>query len=361
MNLSSDPSPRTTLAAHPDGVVPFRNSQTVLEVRDLAVHFFTDYGLLKAVDGINYSLNSGETLAIVGESGSGKSVGALALIGLVPSPGKIVSGRVLFNGADLAQTSEGDLRKIRGNRIAMIFQDPLTSLNPVMNIGNQIGEVIRGHQGASRSQARQRAIELLEQVEIPRARERIGDYPHQLSGGMRQRVMIAMAIALEPAVLIADEPTTALDVTVQAQILLLLKGLQKDSRMGLILITHDLGVVAEHAETVAVMYAGKIAEYAPVNELYAKPYHPYSIGLMNSIARLDRERTGPLKPIQGQPPSMIRVPSGCPFHPRCAHAREVCISDYPDLLPTLEDPQRLAACHFAGDLPPPRSRDQIER
>lgn len=356
-----DPSPRAVLAAHPDEVVPFKNSETVLEVRDLAVHFFTDYGLLRAVDGINYSLNSGETLAIVGESGSGKSVGALALIGLVPPPGKIVTGRILFNGQDLAQASESDLRRVRGNRIAMIFQDPLTSLNPVMSIGNQIGEVIRAHQGAGRSQARRRAIELLEQVEIPRARERIGDYPHQFSGGMRQRVMIAMAIALEPTVLIADEPTTALDVTVQAQILLLLKGLQQDSHMGLILITHDLGVVAEHAETVAVMYAGKIAEYAPVNELYSEPFHPYSVGLMNSIARLDRERTGPLKPIQGHPPSMTRIPSGCPFHPRCAHAQEVCASDYPDLLPTMNDPRRLAACHFAGDLPPPRSRDQIER
>ncbi len=355
MNPMTDPAPRTALARGSDQVVPFKNSKTVLEVRDLAVHFFTDYGVVRAVDGVNYSLNSGETLAIVGESGSGKSVGALAVIGLVPPPGKVVTGKILFNGQDLAQASEHDLRKVRGNAIAMIFQDPLTSLNPVLNIGTQIGEVIRAHTGASRQRARRRAVELLDQVEIPRAAERIGDYPHQFSGGMRQRVMIAMAIALEPSVLIADEPTTALDVTVQAQILLLLKGLQLDSQMGLILITHDLGVVAEHADTVAVMYAGRIAEYAPVGDLYSNPHHPYSLGLMNSLPLLHRERTGPLQPIPGQPPSMINVPSGCPFHPRCAYARDLCVSDYPALLPTMNDPRRLAACHFAGNLPQPRS------
>jgi len=347
-------APRTAVAPHPDSVVPFKNSETVLEVRDLAVHFFTDYGVLKAVDGINYTVNPGETLAIVGESGSGKSVGALAVLGLVPPPGKILSGQIIFQGQDLAQASEEELRRVRGNRIAMIFQDPLTSLNPVLSIGNQIAEVIRAHQGASRRQARTRAVELLEQVEIPRANQRFGDYPHQFSGGMRQRVMIAMAIALEPAVLIADEPTTALDVTVQAQILDLLKGLQLDSKMGLILITHDLGVVAEHADTVAVMYAGKVAEYAEVANIYAKPYHPYSIGLLGSIARLDQKRTETLQTIPGQPPSLVSVPSGCPFHPRCAFSQDVCKVEYPELLPTEHSLRRLAACHFAGNLPAPR-------
>jgi oligopeptide transport system ATP-binding protein len=344
--------------APPRAPLPFRTASTLLEVRDLSVYFFTDFGTVKAVDGINYTVNPGETVAIVGESGSGKSVSSLALMGLVPPPGKVVSGSVLFQGRDLLELDEDELRKIRGNRISMIFQDPLTSLNPVFSVGKQIGEVLRIHEGVSRRQALRRAVELLEIVGIPNATERAGDFPHQFSGGMRQRVMIAMAIAMSPALLIADEPTTALDVTVQAQILELLKSLQQEFGMALILITHDLGMVAEHADAVAVMYAGKIAEYARIGDVYYNPLHPYTIGLMSSLARLDRERTGRLMPIRGSPPSLIFVPAGCPFHPRCDYARKVCIREYPDLLARTGDPQHLAACHFAGDLPEPIRRDE---
>ncbi|HVF11621.1 MAG TPA: ABC transporter ATP-binding protein, partial [Actinomycetota bacterium] len=240
------------------------------------------------------------------------------------------------------------------NRITMIFQDPLTSLNPVFTVGRQIGEVIEIHQGVSRSQAKKRAIELLEIVGIPRASDRAGDYPHQFSGGMRQRVMIATAIAMSPSLLIADEPTTALDVTVQAQILDLLTNLQSEFEMAMILITHDLGLVAEHADTVVVMYAGKVAEYAKVDDLYYQAEHPYSLGLMSSLARLDREPEGRLRPIRGTPPSLIRVPPGCSFHPRCDYAQEICTVDYPDLLPRTSDPKHLTACHFAGALPEPK-------
>lgn len=342
-----------------DLLTPFRTRETLLEVRDLAVHFFTDFGLVKAVDGINYTVNAGETVAVVGESGSGKSVGAMAVMGLVAPPGRIVRGSIHFKGRDLVKTSEEQLRRIRGNDITMIFQDPLTSLNPVFNIGNQISEVVRLHEGVGRSQAKRRAVELLELVGIPRAKERIGDYPHQFSGGMRQRVMIAMAIAMQPSILIADEPTTALDVTVQAQILGLLTSLQSEFQMGLILITHDLGMVAEHADRVAVMYAGKIAEYTDVDDVYYEPLHPYAMGLMSSIARLDRDRTNRLNPIPGQPPSLIFVPPGCPFHPRCPYARKICSEEYPRLLPRTGDPRHLAACHFAGDLPEPTRREPL--
>lgn len=351
----TQPAPDGSPWAASNPLIPFRRPNTVLEVTDLGVHFFTDFGTVKAVDGINYTVSPGETLAIVGESGSGKSVGALAVIGLVPPPGRIVSGRAMFKGQDIAAMDEGELRRIRGNEIAMIFQDPLTSLNPVFTIGNQIGEVLRTHEGIRKREARRRAIELLALVGIPRPDERVDDYPHQFSGGMRQRAMIAMAISMRPSILIADEPTTALDVTVQAQILELLNSLQQEFQMGMIIITHDLGVVAEYADTVAVMYAGKIAEYSLVDDVYYKPLHPYSIGLMESIARLDQERTERLKPIRGQPPSLIRVPSGCPFHPRCPYAQEVCTTDYPDLLPRTGDPRHLAACHFAGALPEPVS------
>jgi oligopeptide/dipeptide ABC transporter ATP-binding protein len=344
--------------ATPIAPQPFRTTQTLLEVRDLRVHFFTDYGTVKAVDGINYTVNPGETVAIVGESGSGKSVSSLAVMGLVPPPGKVVSGSVLFQGRNLLELDEDELRKIRGNRISMIFQDPLTSLNPVFSVGKQVAEVLRIHEKISRRQAHQRAVELLQIVDIPNADERASDFPHQFSGGMRQRVMIAMAIAMSPALLIADEPTTALDVTVQAQILGLLKSLQQEFGMALILITHDLGMVAEHADTVAVMYAGKIAEYAPIGEVYYNPLHPYTMGLMSSLARLDQERSGRLRPIRGSPPSLIFVPPGCPFHPRCDYAREVCVREYPDLLARTGDPQHLAACHFAGDLPEPIRRDE---
>lgn len=340
-------------------LLPFRRSDTVLEITDLRVHFFTDFGTVKAVDGINYTVSPGETLAIVGESGSGKSVSAMAIMGLVPPPGKVVSGRVLFKGQELIDLEEEQLRRLRGNEIAMIFQDPLSSLNPVFKIGRQIGEVLETHEGLSRRAARRRAIDLLELVGIPLPAERVDDYPHQFSGGMRQRAMIAMAISMRPSILIADEPTTALDVTVQAQILELLDTLQKEFQMGLIIITHDLGVVAEYADAVAVMYAGKIAEYSLVDDVYYRPQHPYSIGLMESIARLDRERTERLHPIKGQPPSLIRVPSGCPFHPRCPYVREVCVDQYPDLLARTGDNRHLSACHFSGNLPEPLSSQEI--
>lgn len=332
---------------------PFKTSETLLEVTDLRVYFHTDFGLVKAVDGINYTVDPAQTLAIVGESGSGKSVEALAVMGLVPPPGVIESGSVVFQGRDLVRMDENDLRSVRGNDIAMIFQDPLTSLNPVYTVGHQIAEVVRTHEDVSRRDARRRAIELLDTVGIPNAAERHGDYPHQFSGGMRQRVMIAMGIAMRPALLIADEPTTALDVTVQAQILDLLASLQQEFHMALVIITHDLGVVAEHADIVAVMYAGKIAEYARVDDIYGETQHPYSLGLMASIARLDRERVARLKPIRGAPPSLIRVPSGCPFHPRCDYAREICMEEYPRLFARTGDSQHVAACHFAGDLPEP--------
>lgn len=333
---------------------PIPESGLVLEVRDLAVHFFTDFGVVKAVDGITYTVGAGETLAVVGESGSGKSVGALALLGLVPPPGRITSGSILFQEEELVGLDEHAFREIRGNEIAMIFQDPLTSLNPVFSVGYQIAEVIRAHKGGGRAQAMARATELLELVGIPRASERLHDYPHQFSGGMRQRAMIAMAIALSPALLIADEPTTALDVTVQAQILELLASLQQEFSMGMILITHDLGIVADHADRVAVMYAGKVAEYADVDEVYYNPLHPYSMGLMESLARLDRERTSKLNPIPGHPPSLVLVPPGCPFHPRCRYAQEICEIEYPNLAQRTIDPRHLSACHFAGDLPEPR-------
>jgi oligopeptide transport system ATP-binding protein len=333
-----------------EGTVPGR---PLLEVDDLRIHFPTDYGVVKAVDGIGYSVEQGETLAIVGESGSGKSVGALGIMGLVPPPGRVVSGSIRFNGVNLLELGDDEMRKLRGNRIVMIFQDPLTSLNPVQTVGRQVAEVLLVHGEKSRRQARRRAVELLKMVGIQNAEERSGNYPHQFSGGMRQRVMIAMAIALSPALIIADEPTTALDVTIQAQILELLKSLQQEFGMSLILITHDLGMVAEHADQVAVMYAGHIVETAPVNDLYYQPLHPYSLGLLGSIARLDRERKERLNPIQGQPPSLIRVPPGCPFHPRCVYARKVCIEDYPELAVRTGDPAHPAACHFAGDLPAP--------
>ena len=337
-----------------DDLLPFKSAETLLEVRDLKVHFLTDFGTVKAVDGINFTVNPGETLAIVGESGSGKSVTAMAILGLVASPGKIVGGSILFKDRELVGLDEDRFRSIRGNEIAMIFQDPLTSLNPVMSVGRQVAEVLQTHEGLSKRQAKKRAVELFQLVGLPRPEERAHEYPHQFSGGMRQRVMIAMGISMKPSILIADEATTALDVTVQAQILDLLVSLQKEFHMGLILITHDLGVVAEHADNVAVMYAGKVAEYSHVDETFYRPLHPYTMGLMSSIARLDKGRTKRLLPIRGQPPSLVNVPPGCPFHPRCPYAREICMETYPHLLARTGDLTHLAACHFAGDLPEPR-------
>jgi oligopeptide transport system ATP-binding protein len=316
----------------------------LLEVENLHVEFRTDYGIVNAVNGISYTLDPRETLAILGESGSGKSVSAQAIMGIIDTPpGFVTQGSIRFNGTDLLKVDESERRKVRGKEIAMIFQDALTSLNPVFSVGNQIGEMFRVHQGMSKGDAKKKAIELMDRVRIPLAKERAGDYPHQFSGGMRQRVMIAMALSLDPKILIADEPTTALDVTVQAQIMDLLAELQKDTGMGLILITHDLGVVADVSDRLAVMYAGKIVEMGSVYDVYGNPAHPYTEGLLASIPRVDQKGEN-LDPIKGAPPNLMRIPPGCSFHPRCPYAREVCTKEVP---PLYEVPGgRLSACHF---------------
>jgi oligopeptide/dipeptide ABC transporter ATP-binding protein len=322
-----------------------------LEVRDLHVEFHTREGVAKAVNGVNYTVGAGETLAVLGESGSGKSVTAQAIMGILDMPpGKISQGEILFRGQDMLKMSEGERRKIRGAKIAMIFQDALSALNPVMSVGFQLGEMFRFHQGLSRKEAKAKSIELMDRVRIPAARERVGDYPHQFSGGMRQRIMIAMALALEPDLIIADEPTTALDVTVQAQVMDLLAELQREFNMGLILITHDLGVVADVADKIAVMYAGRIVETAPVHELYKRPAHPYTRGLLDSIPRLD-QKGQQLYAIQGLPPSLLKIPAGCAFNPRCPKARDICRTEVPPLAPVTEQdgtdlPGRGSACHF---------------
>ncbi len=297
----------------------------LLEVKDLRTQFHTQDGIVKAVNGISYEVNEGETVAIVGESGCGKSVGVLSIMRLIPQPpGKIVGGQVLFEGRDLLKLPEDQLRGIRGNRISMVFQDPMTSLNPVLTIGKQVGEALEVHQGLNQSEARRRTVELLSLVGIPEAADRLDDYPHQFSGGMRQRAMIAMALSCNPQLLIADEPTTALDVTIQAQIIELIKQLRDEFGMAIIWITHDLGIVAGLADRVLVMYAGNIIESAPVTELYANPRHPYTVGLLRSVPRLDSERSGRLIPIDGLPPDLIGLPDACPFAPRCAFATEQC-------------------------------------
>ncbi|MCD6289598.1 MAG: ABC transporter ATP-binding protein [Anaerolineae bacterium] len=316
---------------------------TLLEVKDLRTQFFTQDGVVHAVNGISYELHRGETLAIVGESGCGKSVSVLSLIRLIPQPpGKIVGGEVWFDGQDLLKLDEDDLRRIRGNRIAMIFQDPMTSLNPVLTIGQQVEEALQLHLGMSKHQARQRSIELLEMVGIPDAAARIDDYPHQFSGGMRQRVMIAMGLSCNPEILIADQPTTALDVTIQAQIVDLVKRLKNEVGMAIIWITHDLGVVAGLAERVIVMYAGYIVEEAEVNDLYADPRHPYTLGLLRSIPRLDRVRQEKLQPIEGLPPDLLDPPKGCPFAPRCKYRIDRCWEENPPL--RVVAPNHRAAC-----------------
>jgi len=303
----------------------------LLEVRGLKTYFYTEDGVVPAVDGVDFSLDKGETLGIVGESGCGKSVTSLSIMRLVPSPpGKIVSGKILFKGEDLVKKSEAGMREIRGNDISMIFQEPMTSLNPVFTIGNQITEVIELHQGLSKQQAINKAIEMLKLVGIPSAEQRINEYPHQLSGGMRQRVMIAMALACNPELLIADEPTTALDVTIQAQILELMKDLKKKLGTAIILITHDLGVVAEMAENVLVMYAGKVVEYADVKSLFKDPKHPYTIGLLGSIPRLDVVKKK-LHVIKGVVPNPFEMPEGCRFNPRCDYAKDICRQKEPPL------------------------------
>jgi oligopeptide transport system ATP-binding protein len=305
---------------------------TLLEVKNLETQFFTQDGVVKAVNGISYTLDEGETLGIVGESGCGKSVGVMSLIRLIPSPpGKIVGGEVYFDGQDLLKASDEEIRSIRGNKIAMIFQDPMTSLNPVLTIGRQIGEALELHLGMDKKQAKRRTIELLELVGIPSAADRIDDYPHQFSGGMRQRVMIAMGLSCNPQMLIADEPTTALDVTIQAQIVDLVKRLRDEIGMAIIWITHDLGVVAGLADRMVVMYAGFIVEEAPVKELYRDPRHPYTIGLLSSLPRLDEDRPHQLSSIEGLPPDLINLPTGCPFYARCNYRIDRCATEVPPL------------------------------
>ena len=296
----------------------------LLEVKGLRTHFFTDDGVVRAVDGLDFTLDKGKTLGIVGESGCGKSVSALSIMRLISPPGRIVEGEIFFQGGDLTQLPEEAMRKIRGNSISMIFQEPMTSLNPVFTVGDQIMEAIRLHQGASKAEARNRAIELLETVKIPAAETRVDEYPYQMSGGMRQRVIIAMALACNPKLLIADEPTTALDVTIQAQILDLLKELQDEFGMSIILITHDLGVIAESADDVVVMYASKVVEYAVAEELYTEPLHPYTHGLFNSRPDLGMSKEEKLSVIPGTVPNPLRFPVGCKFHPRCPLAVDRC-------------------------------------
>jgi peptide/nickel transport system ATP-binding protein len=319
-------------------------STPLLEVKDLKVHFPTDDGLVKAVDGVSFSVTQGETLGVVGESGSGKSVTFLTVMGLVDRKVATIEGQILFRGQNLLETPVEEMRNIRGSKISMVFQDPMTSLHPFYKVGAQIVEAIQVHQRISKQDAWSQAVEMLNLVGIPRPKERASQYPHEFSGGMRQRAMIAMALALNPDLLIADEPTTALDVTVQAQILDLIGRLRDEFDAAVVIITHDLGVVAEHSDDVMVMYAGKIAEYGTRDDVYYSAHHPYTWGLLQSITRLDQPRTERLRPIPGLPPSLIFVPSGCPFHPRCPHVMDVCREEVPQLL--REDGKHASACHL---------------
>jgi len=306
--------------------------KSILEVKDLRTYFYTRDGVVRSVDGVSFSISEGETLAIVGESGCGKSVTSLSLLRLIPSPpGKIVSGSVLYHGKDLLKLSDDEMRDIRGDKISMIFQEPMTSLNPVLTVGRQIGEVLELHRHCTKEQAHERILELLKLVNISEPERRINEYPHQLSGGMRQRIMIAMALACDPEILIADEPTTALDVTIQAQILNLIRELRDRTRAAIILITHDLGVVAEMAQRVVVMYAGRKVEEASVFDLFAKPMHPYTLGLLNSMPRLDDSSSKRLVEIPGMVPSMRTEIVGCAFAPRCSEASERCLIESPVL------------------------------
>jgi peptide/nickel transport system ATP-binding protein len=321
----------------------------ILSVRDLKVHFSTEDGVVKAVDGLSFDLRKGRTLGIVGESGSGKSVSNLAILGLHNPEKTAVSGEIVFEGAQLAGAKESTMQKLRGNQIAMIFQDPLTSLSPYYTVGEQIAETYRRHTGASKRRARQRAIEMLTKVGIPQPDRRADDYPHNFSGGMRQRAMIAIALCCDPALLIADEPTTALDVTVQAQILDLLRDLQSEFNTAIILITHDMGVVAQMADDVLVMYAGRCVERGSVREVLKTPRHPYSWGLLSSIPHLTGDVDTPLVPVRGTPPSLIDMPTGCPFNPRCDFSSRVpaerCTTERPALLPS---DGHGSACHLSA-------------
>ena len=315
----------------------------LLEISNLTTHFFTQDGVVKAVDGISYELEEGEVLGVVGESGCGKSVHALSIMRLVPSPpGRTVAGEVLFEGEDLLTMDDAEMRNIRGNRIAMVFQEPMTSLNPVLTIGRQLTETLELHQKMNKHQARERAADLLQTVGIPDAAQRLVDYPHQFSGGMRQRVMIAMALSCNPKLIIADEPTTALDVTIQAQILELMQDLARDFGTAMIIITHNLGVVARYADNVNVMYAGKIIETGSSQEIYHNPKHPYTLALLNSVPRLDASERIRLDVIEGLPPDLVNLAEGCSFAPRCKYAYDRCI----DESPVLEDalPGHTTAC-----------------
>jgi peptide/nickel transport system ATP-binding protein len=326
----------------------------LLEVEDLKVHFETEDGVVKAVDGISYSVDRGQTLGIVGESGSGKSVSSLTVMGLSRSRNARISGTVRFDGKDLLSASDEEIRSIRGNDVAMIFQDPLSSLHPFFKVGAQIAEAVRAHRDVSKAQAWDRAVEMLDRVGIPEPRRRAEAYPHEFSGGMRQRAMIAMALANDPKLLIADEPTTALDVTVQAQILELIERLQSEFDTAVVVITHDLGVVAEMADEIAVMYAGRIVERAPAETIFAAPEHPYTWGLLSSIPRLDTPRGEELVPIPGRPPSLINLPGGCSFHPRCAYAEPSHKTIEPTLDPVPGSKDHLVACLLA-----PQTRRQL--
>jgi oligopeptide transport system ATP-binding protein len=339
-------APQPTSQAQGDG--DFTGTGPLLEVKDLHVEFRTKQGVAQAINGLNFTLEAGETLAILGESGSGKSVTAQTIMGILDMPpGHIAGGEIRYRGQDLLAMKPEQRRRLRGVNISMIFQDALSSLNPVLPVGWQIAEMFRVHQKMRRRPARQRAIELMKRVGIPAAEQRVGDYAHQFSGGMRQRIMIAMAIALNPDVLIADEPTTALDVTVQAQVMRLLKELQTENNMGLILITHDLGVVADVADKIAVMYAGRVMEAADVYEIYARPGHPYTKGLLESLPRIDAagER---LNAIPGLPPSLTDMPPGCPFSPRCLYATDLCRNEMPELLPIVGE--HTSACHYREEM-----------
>ncbi|KRE42066.1 ABC transporter ATP-binding protein [Knoellia sp. Soil729] len=340
-------STSTTKSAIPESNYKAGADGLLLEVEDLFVEFHTPEGVARAINGVSFDLRQGETLAILGESGSGKSVTAQAIMGILDMPPAVIpSGAIRYCGQDLLTMNQEQRRKSRGPEISMIFQDALSSLNPTFPVGWQIGEMFRQHRGMNRSDAYAQAVRLMERVAIPGAKDRVKNYPHQFSGGMRQRIMIAMAIALDPAVLIADEPTTALDVTVQAQIMALLAELQEERQMGLILITHDLGVVADVADRAAVMYAGRIVARAGIEDLYAHPAHPYTRGLLESIPRLD-QKGQTLAAIGGLPPNLTRIPSGCTFHPRCRMAQDICRTEEPALR-TVGNQQ--SACHFAEEV-----------
>ena len=331
------------------------NSQVVLELRDLRVAFRTEEGELQAARGVNLKLQRGEVLAIVGESGSGKTVTAQTILGLTRQKTATHSGKIIYDGRDLVTATESELRQVRGAEIAMIFQDPLSSLNPLQRVGSQIVEMIRLHRPVSKKEAFAEAERLLGEVGIPRPRDRARSYPHEFSGGMRQRAMVAMALACNPNILIADEPTTALDVTIQAQVLSLIKKVRKDYGTSVIFITHDLGIVADIADRVAVMYAGRVIEEAPCEELFQAPQHPYTWGLLSSVPRADRPRGDKLKPIEGSPPSLVSPPEGCSFRPRCAHAFERC-TEVPELERRAESPNHLDACWLAPEEKHERSR-----